>query len=127
MSLYGDQATMIGSAVGGSEPVQPIHVTNNAALSEWHIPEGGIETLKGVHTSTLADIAQLPFWVGCANLQPSVIYQGSCCSTSLLSLGITKLLDFNPCDKCEMVSVSFEIIIGVSLNAGEAGDLFICL
>lgn len=75
---------------------------------------------------TLADIAKLHFEVGCANLQPPVIYQGSCCSTSVLSLGITQLLDFSPCDKREMVSVSLEIIIGVSLNGGEVGDLFIC-
>lgn len=96
-------------------------------MSEWQIPEGEIETLKGVHTFYVSRYCKTALLSGCANLQPSVIYQSFCCSTSLLNLGIAKLLDFNPCDKCEMVSVSFEIIIGVSLNAGEAGDLFICL
>lgn len=44
----------------------------------------------------------------------------------LANIGITKLLDFHY-DKCEIVSVSFVIIIGVSLITGEIGDLFTCL
>lgn len=58
---------------------------------------------------------------------PLVIYQSSCCSTSLLTFGITKLYNFSHSDKCEMASISFVILIDFSLITGEAEDLFICL
>lgn len=56
------------------------------------------------------------------NYIPSVIYQSSC-SPSLLTLGITKLLDFSPSDNYKMVSVIFVVLIGISLLAGVVGNL----
>ena len=55
------------------------------------------------------------------------MYQSSCCSTSLLTIGITELLDFNHPDKYEMASISFMLKIGIFLTAGEGGDFFSCI
>lgn len=99
---------------------------HHAYISVWSgkYLEGKVSPWRVCTPSTLKDNAKLLFYVVVRIYTPSVIYQSSRCSTSLLIVGITELLDFNHSDKCEMVWISFMLIIGIFLTAGEGGDFF---
>lgn len=98
-------------------------------LSEQQIPEREIDFLEGmsIFYIVIQQILKNCSSKLCRFIPQQVIQQSSCSSTCLLTFGITKRLHFSHSGKCKVVSISFVIIIGISLITNEIEVLFIYL